>query len=95
MRTTHFDFTDSVVLVTGGGTGIGRATAGAFLDAGATVAVTGRRKDALDEAVQDAAPGRAAVIPADLRDPDQIADLVAEVVRRFGRARRGSGACAG
>jgi meso-butanediol dehydrogenase / (S,S)-butanediol dehydrogenase / diacetyl reductase len=85
MGTAHYDFTDSVVLVTGGGTGIGRATARAFLDAGATVAVTGRRKDALDEAVQDAASGRSAVIPADLRDSDQIADLVAEVVRRFGR----------
>lgn len=83
--TARYDFSSSVVLVTGGGTGIGRAIARAFLDAGATVVVTGRRKELLDETVQGAAPGRAAVVPADLRDSDQIAGLVEETVRRFGR----------
>ena len=51
MNSTSFDFTDSVVLVTGGGSGIGLAITRAFLDAGATVAVTGRRQDRLEQAL--------------------------------------------
>jgi 3-oxoacyl-[acyl-carrier protein] reductase len=43
-RTTTFDFTDTTVLVTGGSSGIGHATACAFRDAGATVVLTGTRE---------------------------------------------------
>jgi meso-butanediol dehydrogenase / (S,S)-butanediol dehydrogenase / diacetyl reductase len=83
--TARFDFSSSVVLVTGGGTGIGRAIARAFLDAGASVVVTGRRKELLDETLRGVEPGRASAIPADLREKDQIVDLVEQVVRQFGR----------
>ncbi len=51
MGRTSFDFTDSVVLGTGGGTGIGEAIARGFLDAGATVVVTGRRLEPLEQAL--------------------------------------------
>ena len=85
MATTTFDFTGSVVLVTGGGTGIGLAITRAFLDAGATVAITGRRRRPL-EAALDGLPGaRAAALPADVSDPAQVRQLVADVVARFGR----------
>jgi meso-butanediol dehydrogenase / (S,S)-butanediol dehydrogenase / diacetyl reductase len=81
----RYDFTDAVVLVTGGGTGIGLAITRAFLASGATVVVTGRRKEALDEALRDAPADRAVAITADVADKAQVGDLVDEVVRRFGR----------
>jgi meso-butanediol dehydrogenase/(S,S)-butanediol dehydrogenase/diacetyl reductase len=85
MRTATFDFTDSVVLVTGGGTGIGRAITEAFLDAGATVAITGRRPERLEQALKGYPPERVAAIAADAGSPQQVRDLVAELLRRFGR----------
>ena len=60
-----------VIWITGGGSGIGRATAIAFAQAGAKVALTGRRPDALADTA--ALIGKAAcVIPADLTDPAEV-----------------------
>src|SRR3954454_3955848 len=80
-----FDFTGSVVLVTGGGSGIGLAITRAFLDAGATVAVTGRRPERLDQALAGHPADRTAALPADVSDGAQVARVVADVVARFGR----------
>jgi meso-butanediol dehydrogenase/(S,S)-butanediol dehydrogenase/diacetyl reductase len=80
-----FDFTGSVVLVTGGGTGIGLAITRAFLDAGATVAITGRRRERLESALEGVPGGRGAALPADVSDPAQVRRLVDDVVGRFGR----------
>src|SRR3954453_22611839 len=80
-----FDFPDSVVLVTGGGSGIGLAISRAFLDAGATVAITGRRKERLEQALEGFPAERPAAIPADVSDGAQVRDVVAQVVERFGR----------
>jgi meso-butanediol dehydrogenase/(S,S)-butanediol dehydrogenase/diacetyl reductase len=85
VQTATFDFTGSVVLITGGGSGIGLAITRAFLDAGATVAVSGRRKERLEQAVAGHPAERTAAIQADVSDATQVAALVAEVVRRFGR----------
>lgn len=85
MGSARFDFSDSVVLVTGGGTGIGRAIAQAFLGAGATVVVTGRRQQRLDETLEGHPAERAAGLVADLADVAQVRGLVDEVTRRFGR----------
>lgn len=75
-----------VALVTGAGTGIGKAVALAFLEAGYGVALTGRRKDAL-EAVAKAggAPDRTLVFPADVGKPDGVEALFKAVKDRFGR----------
>jgi NAD(P)-dependent dehydrogenase (short-subunit alcohol dehydrogenase family) len=81
--TQAIDFSGTVVVVTGGSRGIGRAVAEAFLDAGAEVAICGRNEPAGDEL--PAAQGRrAAFFPADVRDAEQAASVVAATVERFG-----------
>ncbi|HET8664796.1 MAG TPA: SDR family oxidoreductase [Nocardioides sp.] len=84
-RRAVFDFTGSVVLVTGGGTGIGLSVARAFLSSGATVAVSGRRAEPLEEAVADIEPERTLALPCDVGDRDAVNYLVESVVKRFGR----------
>ncbi|GAA0923502.1 glucose 1-dehydrogenase [Nonomuraea longicatena] len=79
-------FTGKVALVTGGGSGIGRATARAFAKEGATVVVAGRGADALTRTValieQDG--GRASAVPADVSSAADVARLVATAVDRHG-----------
>jgi NAD(P)-dependent dehydrogenase (short-subunit alcohol dehydrogenase family) len=79
---------DKVVLVSGGTQGVGAAVARAAVDAGATVAVTGRREDIgkTFAAELEARGGReAAYVPADVADVGQARASVEEVARRFGR----------
>ncbi|MFF0244521.1 SDR family NAD(P)-dependent oxidoreductase [Streptosporangium sandarakinum] len=79
-------FTDRVVLVTGGGSGIGRAVALGFAREGATVAVAGRRREALERTVElaETEGARAAAFTADLTDPADVAALVDGITGRFG-----------
>ncbi|TKT69679.1 SDR family oxidoreductase [Aquamicrobium sp. LC103] len=77
-----------VALVTGGGTGVGRAIAEALATAGYRVVVTGRRIEVLETAAAEmtSAAGRPVVpIRADISDPASVKALFAEVVSRFGR----------
>jgi meso-butanediol dehydrogenase/(S,S)-butanediol dehydrogenase/diacetyl reductase len=85
MKATTYDFTDSVVLVTGAGTGIGQAIARAFLDAGATVVITGRRVERLRETLEGHPAERAVALPADVSDGAQVRSLVEDILGRFGR----------
>ncbi|HEY1561950.1 MAG TPA: SDR family oxidoreductase [Caulobacteraceae bacterium] len=64
-----------VVLVTGAGSGIGRAVALAFLAAGDTVVLAGRRRETLEETAALAAAGESLVVPTDVTKPDEIAAL--------------------
>ncbi len=75
-----------VALVTGGGSGIGRATALAFARSGARVAVCGRRPEPLEEtrALVEAAGGECLAVAADIREPDAVGTLVGDVLERFG-----------
>jgi len=71
-------FENKVVIVTGGSSGIGLATAQAFSQAGASVFITGRRKDALDAAVKTIG-GRVTGVQADMSklvDIDRLYDAV-------------------
>ena len=78
--------TAKVAVVTGAGSGIGRASALALLEAGYCVALAGRRRDALDEtAALSKAPERAAAVPTDVTRPEQVANLFAQTLSRFGR----------
>jgi len=72
-----------VAVVTGAGTGIGFATARAFRDEGATVFLTGRRKDVLDAAVAELGPVTGVV--CDASDPAELDALYGTVRDRAGR----------
>ena len=73
-----------VALVTGGGTGIGRATALELARTGAKVVVCGRRPEPLQE-VQAQLGDDCLAVPADVREPEQVAALVDRALERFGR----------
>lgn len=79
----------NVALVTGGGSGIGRAVALALAEDGFTVVVAGRRPTPLADTIALAgtgpAAGRMTAIPADVTDPGSVAALFDQIVARFGR----------
>jgi meso-butanediol dehydrogenase / (S,S)-butanediol dehydrogenase / diacetyl reductase len=79
-----FDFSDCVVLVTGGGSGIGLAISQAFLGSGANVIVTGRRREPLD-AFAATGPGHAFALPADVSVEAEVDRVITETISRFGR----------
>ncbi|HVE52378.1 MAG TPA: SDR family oxidoreductase [Ramlibacter sp.] len=73
-----------VAIVTGGGTGIGRAAALALLGGGWRVVVAGRRAEPLQE-VASQGEGRGLAVPTDMTDPDAVRKLFDETVNAFGR----------
>jgi len=72
---------DNTILITGGGSGIGRAFAGAFHKLGNQVIVAGRRKEALDEAAT-ANPGLETAV-LDIENPAAIKSFAADITKRF------------
>lgn len=83
---THntYDFAGKTVIVTGGGTGIGRAIVRAFGENGANVVAAGRRAAPLDDALSDIPKERRLAVPADVSDPFQARELVRAAVDEFG-----------
>lgn len=75
---------DQVAIVTGGGSGIGLATAEQFVQLGARVAICGRSADKLAAAASRLG-GDVLAAPCDIRKPDEVAGFVKQVVERFGR----------
>jgi NAD(P)-dependent dehydrogenase (short-subunit alcohol dehydrogenase family) len=75
-----------IAIVTGAGSGIGKASALALLREGWAVALAGRRKDALESVAREAKPGaRTLVVPTDVADPAAIRALFARTLEIFGR----------
>lgn len=80
------DFTDQIVLITGGSRGIGFATAQAFLDKGARVVICALNPDRLSKAEEQLRQqGEVEAIPVDLRDFNQVQQFIVRVHKRFGR----------
>jgi NAD(P)-dependent dehydrogenase (short-subunit alcohol dehydrogenase family) len=76
--------TAQVAIVTGGGTGIGKAAALALLGAGWRVAVAGRRPEPLQQLASQF-PEQALAVPTDITDPASVEALFATVVKACGR----------
>ena len=75
-----------IAVITGAGSGIGRASAHALLEDGWTVVLAGRRKDRLEEAVASSnAPDRTLAVPTDVTDKSSIDALFAKVKEVYGR----------
>ena len=76
---------NKVAVVTGAGTGVGRAASLALMNAGFTVVLAGRRKDKLEETQKLGPSGKSLAVPADMTDPGSIAALFAKVMDTYGR----------
>jgi citronellol/citronellal dehydrogenase len=80
-------FADKVIIVTGGGSGIGRCTAHELAALGAQVVITGRNAEKLarveDEIIQDG--GLIRTMVCDIRQEEQVKDTIASVLKEYGR----------
>ncbi len=81
---------ERIAIVTGAGTGVGRAASLALLQDDWTVVLAGRRSEPLDQLAADAAAntatsGRVLPFPCDVTDPEAVKKLFATAVERFGR----------
>src|SRR5262245_25932496 len=77
-----------VAVITGAGSGIGRASALALIEAGFATVLAGRRREMLEETASlanAAAPSRTLVVPTDVSDPTAIAALFDRIKQTYGR----------
>lgn len=78
---------NKVALITGGGTGIGRATAELFMQEGAKITVSGRRKEKLDDVVRAIVSkgGEALAVSGDVSQDEDAQRMVMETIARWGK----------
>ncbi|GAA4398753.1 SDR family oxidoreductase [Nibrella viscosa] len=76
------------IIVTGGGTGLGKSMSRYFLQLGANVTICSRRQNVLDETAKELAEetgGQVLALACDVRNPQEIENVITETVNRFGR----------
>jgi NAD(P)-dependent dehydrogenase (short-subunit alcohol dehydrogenase family) len=76
---------NKIAVVTGAGTGVGRAASLALMGAGFTVVLAGRRLEKLEETQKLGGSGKSLAVSADMADPGSIAALFAKVMDVYGR----------
>jgi NAD(P)-dependent dehydrogenase (short-subunit alcohol dehydrogenase family) len=79
------DNQNKIAVVTGAGTGVGRAASLALMNAGFTVVLAGRRLEKLQETQKLGGGAKSLAVPADMADPGSIAALFAKVMDVYGR----------
>ena len=74
------------IIITGGGTGLGKSMAVRFAELGANLVLTSRRQDVLDETsaeIKQATGAKILTVAADIRSPEQVANMVVQSVSKF------------
>jgi len=81
-------FNGKTILVTGGGTGLGRSVSKYLLELGANIVISSRKKDVLDKSAAELMKetgGKVLAVECDIRKYDQIEKLITETVSQFGK----------
>lgn len=79
-------FRDQTIVITGGGTGLGRSMGEYLVSLGANLAICGRRRDVLEKTAAEISPqGKVLAVGCDVRQPEQVEAMLAAVSERFGR----------
>ena len=79
---------ERVILITGGGTGLGRAMAECFLMCGARIVICGRREEVVNQTAGELhaeTGGEIFPVRCDVRNPDEVENLLAKIIEHFGR----------
>jgi len=79
---------DKVVLITGGGTGLGKSMAKTFLELGASVVIASRKMEVLEKTAskfQEAHPGKILPLACDIRNYNEVETTISQTVKHFGK----------
>ena len=77
--------TPKIALITGAGSGIGKSVALAFLRAGYSVVLAGRRLEALEAVVEESGSTKALAVATDVSNPESVSALFTKIKEAFGR----------
>ena len=77
---------DKTIIITGGGTGLGKSMATRFAELGANLVITSRRQDVIDNTAEELRQygGKVLAITCDVRDPEQVQSMVDQTVSELG-----------